>query len=209
MDPYQSSIEVVWHNPAGYDPTRHGPPYMPTRLGSDEKARVRKFVAGHVAPRVAQSLVSGAAPLSAVLVVLRAASFIHQTHHWQTRGPQFYADHLLFQRLYDESQPIIDQVAERAVGAGDVALVDAVDQSTRIAVLVKALVQGSDSQMTASLRTESVVLSVLAQALKMLGGNGALSRGTTNLLEGAADVHETFVYLLTQRSARDAYDYGR
>lgn len=211
MDPYQANIEVVWHNPTGYDPSRHGPPYMPTRLASDQRARVRQIVASQSGNRVAHGLIAGAgaAPLSAVLVALRAASFIHQTHHWQTRGPQFYADHLLFQRLYEESQPFIDQVAERAVGVGSSGMVDAVQQATRIAGIVHALSQGVGSLINRSLHTESLVLSVIAQAIKMLGANGAMTNGTSNLLQGVADLHETFVYLLSQRDSTDAYDYAR
>jgi hypothetical protein len=53
------------------------------------------------------------------------------------------------------------------------------------------------------------VVSVVAQALEMLSANGALSNGTSNLLEGVSDLHETFVYLLSQRDSIEAYDYGR
>lgn len=209
MDPYQASVEVVWHNPTAYDPSLHAPPYMPTRLASDERARVRQIVASHSGNRVAQGLTAGAAPLSAVLIALRAASFIHQTHHWQARGPEFYADHLLFQRLYEESQPFIDQVAERAVGAGSLGLVDAGQQATRIAGIVHVLSRGGSSLVNRSLQTESLVLSVVAQALKMLGASGAITNGTSNLLQGVADLHETFVYLLSQRDSTEPYDYSR
>ncbi len=209
MDPYQASIEVVWHNPTGYDPSRHGPPYMPSRLASGARARVRQVLAGQRVSGIAQSVGEGAAPLSTVLVALRAASFIHQTHHWQTRGPQFYSDHLLFQRLYEESQPFIDQVAERAVGAGSPGLVDAVEQAGKIAGIVQVLSRGAGSLVNRSLQTESLVISVVAQALKMLGANGAITNGTSNLLQGVADLHETFVYLLSQRDSTAPYDYGR
>jgi DNA-binding ferritin-like protein len=209
VDPYQTSIEVVWHDPTSYDPVKHAPPYMPVRLASEKRARVQTIVASQVAPRVAQSFTSGVAPLSSLLVILRAAAFIHQTHHWQTRGSQAYADHLLFERLYNDSQSFIDQVAERAVGLAAPDLVDPIDQSQKMAGLIEALTRGSGSMVATSLRTESVVLSVIAQALKTLEANGALTSGTSNLLEGAADLHETFVYLLSQRNATEAYDYAR
>lgn len=211
MDPYQASIEVVWHDPTSYDPTRHGPPYMPTRLASDRRAKVRAVVASHVAPKVAERLTDGAAPLASVLVALRAASFIHQTHHWQTQGSQSYADHLLFERLYNESQGFIDQVGERTVGLGTPGLVGAVGQARQMTSLIDLLTRGAstDNLVRTSLAVESVVLSVLDRAQRVLKESGRLTSGTSNLLEGASDLHETFVYLLSQRNASEAYDYGR
>jgi DNA-binding ferritin-like protein len=152
-----------------------------------------------------------AAPLSSVLVALRAASFLHQTHHWQTRGPTYYADHLLFDRLYNDSQPFIDQVAERAVGLGHADLVSPVHQVQQLAQVIGFLgpSDGSPGQLVqTSLRMESLVLAMIDQAVNVLRGSGALTNGTDNLLQGVADLHETFVYLLQQRAAH-SYDYGR
>jgi starvation-inducible DNA-binding protein len=204
-------VDVVWHDPTQYDPVRHGPPYLPARLGSKAKAAVRRVASTKVEPKVARRLMGGAAPLSAVLVSLRAASFLHQTHHWQTKGPMYYADHLLFQRLYEDSQAFIDQVAERAVGLGHADLVNPVAQAQQVAQVI-GVVGGSDGSPTqlvqASLRMESLVLAVIDEALSVLRSSETLTNGTDNLLQGAADLHETFVYLLQQRAA-NSYDYSR
>jgi DNA-binding ferritin-like protein len=41
------------------------------------------------------------AELGVFIDLLRALSMLHHTHHWQTQGPHFMGDHLLYQRLYE------------------------------------------------------------------------------------------------------------
>jgi DNA-binding ferritin-like protein len=206
QDPYAEGIQVVWHDPTSYDPTKHAPPYMPepgVRLSSEQRILAKKVAASSIHPKVAHSLFPELPPLSALLAVLRAAAFIHQTHHWQTRGAAFYADHLLFERLYNESQAFIDQVAERAVGLQHAGVVDAHAQVTVMGHLIETLCEGSldpDRMIEISLNTESLVVQTVGVALsKLKASEGGLTNGTDNLLQGVADLHETFVYLLRQR----------
>lgn len=213
VDPNATGIEVVWHDPTKYDPVVHGPPYLPTRLAAEGKALARRTASAQINPKVARRLLGGA-PLSAVLSTLRAASFLHQTHHWQTRGPSYFADHLMFDRLYNESQAFIDQVGEKAVGLGDTGLVDAIVQVQQVAQIVSVVAGsgGSDAEqlVQTSLRVESLVLGVIEEALAVLQRSGSLTPGVDNLLQGVADLHETFVYLLQQRvSQAGPYDYAR
>ena len=87
--------------------------------------------------------------LSQVLAGLRTASHIHQTHHWQTHGPTFYEDHLLFERLYNEGQGDVDSLAEKTIGLGHFSLVEAHDQITAISEMCAALcqeIEGSDPE---------------------------------------------------------------
>lgn len=142
--------------------------------------------------------------LSELLAYLRAASHIHQTHHWQTNGKEYYADHLLFMRLYDESQEFIDSVAERAVGLDSPERVDAVQQVDLVGEIVhkaydKSSGQSADDMVKRSLLIEEKVLDVLEKTMDSLQRTNSLSHGTSNLLEGVADKHETFAYLLKQR----------
>jgi DNA-binding ferritin-like protein len=221
--PYDST-EVVWHDPTKYDATKHGPSYLPgrTRLASSQKAEVRAFVKQAAAPGLQDF--PETSPLSMVLTFMRALSHVHKSHHWQTRGTSFYADHLLFERLNSESLDFIDQVAERAVGVYGPAAVDPFLQASGIQIVV-AYVCGhtkDDPMQTSleadspelmverSLRGEVKFLKVLEASIGALTEFGKLSPGTSNLLEGVSDKHETFVYLLRQRSgARIAYTYER
>lgn len=153
--------------------------------------------------------------MSALLVYLRAAAMIHQTHHWQTRGPSFYGDHLLFERLYNDTIPGVDSVGERTVGLGSPALVEPVRQAKHLAWCIAKCYEntktdeGPNGMVAISLHVETHVLATIKIVLRVLGQAGVLSDGTENLLQDIADKHEEFVYLLKQRNDAASYSYGR
>lgn len=152
--------------------------------------------------------------MSALLTCLRSASLIHQTHHWQTRGLAFYGDHQLFMRLYEDSQAFIDSVAEKTVGLGNPSLVDPVIQAKHLAYCVSKCYEdakaeeGPNGMVQISLQKEYYILEAVKVVLHELGEAGILSDGTENLLQGIADKHEEFVYLLKQRLDA-SYSYAR
>jgi DNA-binding ferritin-like protein len=152
--------------------------------------------------------------LGALLAILRAASHVHQSHHWQTRGGHFYGDHLLFMRIYEDSQTFIDQVAERAVGSGHAVLVSPSLQISSMGFLIQLWcgtpgVLGAEGMVEASLNVERCVVQCIGEARKSLEARGELSDGTDNLIQGAADKHEEFLYLLQQRGGKLEYSYDR
>lgn len=220
-NPYERSKEVVWHDPTSYSMPAHGPSFMP-KLGSSQRVQVRSFVRRQAA--FSHPGFEGA-PLSMVVQFMRALAFIHQTHHWQTSGPSFYADHQLFERIYDQSLEFIDQLAERAVGTEGPMVMDALLQAGGVLHIVaficghaKGAPQASSLEVTTpdqmvqrSLRGEAAFLQLCATLLKTSQALSpqAVSPGTTNLLEGIADMHETFVYLLQQRVGGQNYSYAR
>lgn len=205
----QDSIHALWVDPLGFDPMENGAPYLP-----ESKPRTAS-VDGGVLETLLIRMPTGAgvAELGALVALLRGASIVHQTHHWQTRGTAQYGDHLLFERLYNESVGFIDQIAERAVGMGGESLVDPRLQAGLIPDLVSYWCQYPESpspleMVAVSLEVERCVLKCLDSARSGLEERGALSSGTDNLIQGVADKHEEFVYLLQQRrGARGAYSY--
>lgn len=220
-DPYTGlhaeSIYALWHDPSTYDHMKMGPPYLPdmqVRLASATKKIIQAFVSktANESPAAQiflhlvgeyQGIVLG--ELGALVAVLRAAALVHQTHHWQTRGDTFYGDHLLYDRLYNESLKMIDRIAERAVGSGHRLLVHPVIQSTQVGSLVKFFcgdIQTDptpDEYAVVSFMTEVYVLSFLGMAHQSLEASQLLTNGTDNLLQDVSDEHESFVYLLRQR----------
>lgn len=142
--------------------------------------------------------------LAVLLSTIRAEALLHQAHHWQTRGPSFYSDHLLFEKLYDRATKIVDDLAERAVGSGDHKLVDASTSAQQVADMVK-LCTGTtpnttpDSYVVCSLKASAMTLSMLKAVYESLSRKGKLSHGTDNLLQDIADKTEKSVYLLKQR----------
>jgi len=211
------AIFAIWHDPTVYDHMQMGPPYLPD-------AKTARTASGKTALQdselgtVLEGLIGAynglpMSELAALLSVLRSANLIHQSHHWRTRGGSFYGDHLMFERLYNDSLPFIDQVAERAVGSGSHLLVRPEVQANQISTLT-ALFCGegpestSDGYVRISLATEIRLLALLDLVYGRLEGAGNLSSGTDNLLQGLADKHEEFVYLLRQR-AQSKLSYDR
>lgn len=223
------SVYAMWHDPSTYDPMHMGPPYLPgqavrtagtAKEASVDALGVRELVAAEksAADGELSALLShfvtdfqdqSMAELSALLVYMRSLSFLHWTHHWQTRGPAFYADHQLFERLYSETTPMIDKIAERAVGAGSPVLVNPVFQAAHSAAIIKSLYNGvplepgPEQLVLLSLKGVLRFLILLQMVYEALEQKGLLktSPGTDNLIQDVADQHEGFAYLLKQRSS--------
>jgi len=199
------STHAIWTDPLAYDFRRNGPPYLPETDG----VRTASLSGGDMSHESFFSELVAAfnvpmAELGAVVSLLRAASIVHQSHHWQTRGGNFYGDHLLFDRIYNESLPLIDSVAERAVGSGSRDLVCPKTQTRLAADLTEIWCDSAEEptsfdMVAISFKVEQCVVSCLKTAREALEAKGQLSDGTDNLLQGVSDKHEEFLYLLQQR----------
>lgn len=218
------STYAMWHDPTTYDPFLHGPPYLRgvVQAGQTKKAST-KTAAVDLHAFCAEMCAeygpgSPAAEVAVLLVWLRAAAHVHQTHHWQTRGQAYYADHQLFDRLYNETLPMIDSVAERAVGldpnAGHL-LVAPLLQAGQMTRVIAALYNmetpaaGAERYPLISLGLVKNIIAVVGILRGRMEAEGRLSLGTDNLLQDLADKHESFVYLLQQRTKTAGYNYGR
>jgi DNA-binding ferritin-like protein len=166
-----------------------------------------------VATRVAAPTLSpqGCTSLVSLLALLRAAFLLHQIHHWQIGGDPFYGDHLLLQRLYEGEDPEegggpadeIDALAEKIVG--HFGMIPPAQFAQTMGQFVANFSPASldpNSMLTSSLEIEKVILSTITSVRQTLETGDELSDGMDNLLQGIADAHETFVYLLQQRIAK-------
>lgn len=231
---HAEAIYAIWHDPTTYDHLRMGPPYLPgpdtsKALGrpkeasggvpdSDSLLEVRGLVAKEAANEEVLNVLghflsdygdNALAELGALLSYLRAINFAHQTHHWQTRGSSFFGDHLLFERIYNETLEMIDSLGERTVGAGSPVLVNPVIQSTHQLLILKELYNGvpietsPEQCVLISLKGVLRFLVLIQLVYGLLEQKNLLSHGTDNLLQGFADKHEEFLYLLKQRTGSD------
>ena len=152
------------------------------------------------------------AELSIVLVHLRYLAFVHQTHHWIAKGDPFYADHQMFERLYNGTVKEIDAVAEKAVGLGNEQNVNLALQVSQLQQLCKAYgspqtVPQSSELARASLVAECNFLKILKACCESMRSQGIETPGVENLLHGIADAHEGYVYLLKRRCAQGALGF--
>lgn len=210
------SADAVWRDPMNYDPVRDGPPYLPVTASQRQEARdyIGKNAAYYDVPKPASPYDA----LSQLLVGLRMLAMAHQTAHWQARGSTYYGDHLLFERLYTESTPFVDAVAERLIGlTGDPGKVSLCDQIASMYALTKvwekvhggAKAPPPSDLVDIALKGELLLTKGVAFLKKEIQAAGALTEGLDDLLQAIASKHEEFVYLLRQRSDKTVYSYDR
>lgn len=139
------------------------------------------------------------APLAIYLGVTEALQIIHHSHHFQTRGASFYADHLLFQRLYEGIAPEIDTLGEKVIGLTNEPKLT--NYFVRMKVIQKfmEMVTTPDPYVVVSLKAEKLYLMVGKFILEHFEQNQLASRGLVNLVEGILDHHEENVFLLQSR----------
>lgn len=132
-------------------------------------------------------------PLQTTFAILRAQNWNYWTSHWQTSGNSFYGDHLLFQRLYEDTNGEIDSVAERLVGLYGSSVVNPNAAMTLAHSYVTEWEKESNLFLR-GLHSEEVLLRAIEETI-----DEGVSHGLSNLLEGIADKHENHQYLLKQR----------
>ncbi len=72
-----------------------------------------------------------------LLSYVRFLSWDHQVSHWTVTGENFFSDHQLFARLYEDTTSFVDSLAERMVGQWGSVAVDPVANSEILLVLVR------------------------------------------------------------------------
>lgn len=144
------------------------------------------------------------AQLSLLLVHLRFLAFVHQTHHWTCKGDSFYGDHLLFEKLYNQTIEDVDELAEKAVGLGTCDTVNLALQVKQLAQLTaqygaSMTIPQSGELARRSMMAEITFLKVAATVSCSLKEAGLMTRGLDNLLAGIEDRHEGHVYHLKMK----------
>lgn len=148
--------------------------------------------------------------LAAIVAMLKSLNTITQSFHWKTSGESFLGDHLLFQKIYEGVLPQIDSVGEKIVGLGSGVLANplSIEQGstafTRLVVENQSIKIGSNSEADKMFRTAGYAVAIFIETvegfMKDMDKKGYLTIGLENLLAGILDEHETFLYLLKQRT---------
>jgi len=141
-----------------------------------------------------------------LLANVNALQMMYQIFHWTTNGENYYQDHLLFERLYKETNGEIDGVAEKAIGATNndafLNLLSYAAKSAGVLSLWYPLdARPNPSEYPAvALKAETVFISFIESMRNFLETTSQLTSGVDNFLQGIADLHESHVYLLQQRT---------
>lgn len=166
----------------------------------DSVLKVREQMQGKTAYLDPQSAPEVKHLLSHVLAALRAQYMVYQTLHWQAKGPAYYGNHLLFQRLYESVQGEIDQAAEKLVGyTGG----DSVFLPTQLSLIQVYCSRwcAIENPFERGLQSEKDLQSLLKFTYNKLKASDSLTLGLDDWLMATASAHETNQYLLQQVQA--------
>lgn len=139
------------------------------------------------------------APLAGFLCATEALQMVHHSHHWQTLGETFYADHQLFQKLYESVQADIDTLGEKLIGLSKEPKLT--NYFARMKGMQKFLdlVTTSESYTKVSFRAVKLYVKAGEMVMKSLEEAGLLSPGLEQTLGTILEKTEEHVYLLQQR----------
>lgn len=142
--------------------------------------------------------------MKAIFNFTNALYYMYYNMHWKSAGTNYYGDHLLFQRLYEDEVEEIDQLAEKTLGVFlDQGLLNpAQDLANAAKVLSEFFPQDMDPKdfAFAAIAAEKKFLELIDEVLEDLEEEDQKTNGIDNLLQGIADKHEEHLYLLQQRA---------
>ena len=141
-----------------------------------------------------------------ILCTLRTMYVHYQNLHWESKGANFYGDHLMFQRMYGVVAKETDTVAEKILGLTGNALWVSDRHSLQHGfdtIQIWYSVAPEDS-ISRALFSEAYILEQLDYARSVLDDNDSLTYGLDDMLSSVASKHEEHVYLLRQRLVKVA-----
>ena len=162
-------------------------------------------VTATVAAEPAQA-VDGKALVVGLLGALRAYHLWFHAAHNLTKGTGFAGDHVnLYGKIYVEASETMDAAIEKAVGVFNDEVLGCPIEITQLALEVlngwssPAGLSGQDIAAYA-LEYSLEMVTLIDEIAKSLDALGELTYGLDDFLAGLASTHESYVYLLRQRS---------
>jgi hypothetical protein len=123
--------------------------------------------------------------LKLLLASLRAAHWVHWSGHWQVRSG-----------IVEE----IDTLAEKTVALYNVSAVDPLEQIDLSQTVVADFCEGDTDPTKRSLQVEEYLQSLFQDVFDYLESQARLPLGLNDYISSTANNHETYLYLLRQRS---------
>jgi len=132
--------------------------------------------------------------------MLQGLTVVHQTAHWTAKGDNYYGEHLLFDRLYENVEEDLDVAAEKLIGVFGSKFMD----PKKHAEYTKTFVDECDTKdlTERSLEAEIAFLSFSEEVYDKIKESGDMTLGLDDMIMGIASRHEENVYLLKQQGAK-------
>jgi DNA-binding ferritin-like protein len=129
------------------------------------------------------------------LAMLRLAFMIYQHTHWKCKGSSFYSDHLLFERLYNETKTMIDQAAEKIIGSfGN----DALNHSNQCDLVCSLNEYTSDDHIGNALNVAKDFCEKAENVYSRIKSLEELSLGMDDMIQSHVNTVESHKYLISQ-----------
>jgi len=136
--------------------------------------------------------------LAGLLGILRALKWNYWSSHWMASGNPYYADHLLFERLYTTVIDVqIDTLAEKIVAYDSAILSQDVMRDAFNGFLDR---YKSQNPFQRGLDMENHFQSAVKSVYEEMKKDNELSLGMDDFLMATANERETIIYLLQQRT---------
>ncbi|MDM1048862.1 Dps family protein [Sphingobacterium hotanense] len=115
--------------------------------------------------------------------------------HWNVEGPDFHAQHLFFETIYDELAELIDEVAERVRAIGHYAI-GTMKEFLEVTQLTEMKYKKNDSQgfIKELLNDFESLIITLREDIKLAEDHG--DSGTEDFLVGILEKHEKTAWML-------------
>lgn len=134
--------------------------------------------------------------LSKYVAILQALDIIHHSGHWMSKGNEFYGDHLLLQRIYEDTEDNMDAAAEKLLGIVD--NFSTVEMAQTIQKFISELTE--EDVMARSLEGELAFLLYSEHMYNEIEKANEMTLGLDDMIMSIANKHEEHVYLLKRRS---------
>jgi len=156
--------------------------------------------------------------LSHLVWELRFLSMTSQIAHWRVFGPTSYSDHLLFGRIYEKLNDLLDPIAEHLTSVAqfeDERYVCPLQQARYVQQRTQELFPDLEESLRAPDTMAAFIyehLLVLAQGMRALSSemrtSGYLTFGLEDLLAGTSSEIEQLIFFLERRTMLLKKDMG-
>lgn len=137
--------------------------------------------------------------LSLFISYLNGLKLIHHAHHWQSKGSNFYGDHLMFQRLYEVIDGEIDVLAEKLIGLSGSAKGTSFFVINEGTSMFLDTVGKGKSLVEESFDAETIVVELGTMLVETWRETGLLTPGLEQAIGDVLNKHEEHMYLLERR----------
>lgn len=134
--------------------------------------------------------------MSAYVGFLRVLYLVHQNNHWEVSGSNAYGNHLLFERVYDGVEELLDEAAEKCIG-----VYGGLDSLNIDSIIDKFKVKDSsdpNAYVKSSLAAEKAFQALAEKTYQALKDSSTLTLGVDDMIMSQYSKSEVHTYLLQQ-----------